>query len=70
MINIKSQCAHCKWFLMNRSCLAFDLIPEGIWSGDRTHSKPADDDRGVRFSPMGSGTIDKQKAVAEVGESE
>ena len=41
-------CAHF-WSFLHRRCVAFERIPDAIWTGENDHSKPYPGDRGVLY---------------------
>ena len=38
-MNISQQCYECRNYLGDRACLAFEVIPEDILSGEKSHSE-------------------------------
>ena len=46
-------CINCRHFNPNeeRSCKAFELIPEEIWEGKNQHRRPFPGDKNITFSP-------------------
>jgi len=41
----------------DRSCDAFDHIPDEIWLGDNSHQEPVEGDGGLVFSPLKADSI-------------
>ena len=46
------QCVGCKHYKLRRKCRAYDIIPMEIYDGSRSHEKPYDGDKGIRFEPI------------------
>lgn len=42
-------CYSCFYFLGHKHCMAFDEIPDEIWSGENLHDKPVEGDNGYQF---------------------
>lgn len=53
-----NNCQNCIHFLAWRSCVAFEEIPQDVWSGKVSHTAKIKGDRGIIFEP-----IDKEKGV-------
>jgi len=52
MTLIINSCQKCVLFTMDRSCLAFDKIPNKIWFGENDHTEKYNGDHGLRFTPL------------------
>jgi hypothetical protein len=43
-------CSFCKhWFLLEKRCKAFEVIPDEIWEGKNNHKKAYNGDNGIKF---------------------
>lgn len=42
-------CKTCANFLSERSCTAYETIPDEIWNGKDNHSKNRSDDNGIKY---------------------
>ncbi len=47
-----NNCQKCAFFMMNKSCLAFDEIPDIIWTGENPHTSEYTGDKGIIFSDI------------------